>query len=440
MSKNQLVLSQNDILDSMKEDLLHFIWRYRLYDTRDLKTTTGEWIEIVKAGAYNTDAGADFSNARVRIGDVLLAGNIEMHVHQRDWYAHKHDHDPAYNNTILHVVYDIDSKPTLLENGQPVAVLSLKDHLSPRLLQRYDLIKDSKTKIPCEPLIKTLPDDFSLPSYYDRLVIERMQSKVAVTEAMLDASRNDWDQVAFQMIATYFGGSVNKDAFRQLATSLPLQVVHKHRADAIQIEALLFGQAGLLDADYDDEYPRTLKREYTYLKKLHTLLPMEAHVWKFFRVRPASFPTVKLAQLAALLSREAHLFGSILACKTLSELRAFFEVDMNGYWHTHFQFDKPAAKGAGAVGHMLTDVLVINAVVPLLFSYGRYKDDETICQRALDLLYEIPAEDNAVIRMWDALGLTAKTANDTQALLQLNTEYCVNKRCLHCQVGHRLLQ
>ncbi|MCW3126955.1 MAG: hypothetical protein JWO03_2613 [Bacteroidetes bacterium] len=424
----------------MKEDLLHFIWRYRLYDTTDLKSTDDQTVEIIQPGLYNTDAGADFGNARIRIGGVLLAGNVEMHVRQKDWYTHRHDHDAAYNNVILHVVYEVDDKPTLLQNGQPVPVLNLKGHIAQQLLSRYELLKDSRAKIPCESMIKTLPEDLSMTSYYDKLVIERMQSKVAVTESMLAASRNDWDQVAFRMIAGYFGGSVNKEPLRQLASSLPLSVIHKHRAEPLQIEGLLFGQAGMLAADFDDEYPRALKREYTYLRKLHTLMPMEAQAWKFFRVRPVSFPTVKIAQLAALLVKEEHLFGSILACRTLSELRAFFEVRVNPYWDTHFQFDKPAAKGGASPGNMLTDVLVINAVVPLLFSYGRYKDDENLCQRALDLLYEIPAEDNAIIRMWDGLGLKAKTANDTQALLQLNNEYCVNKRCLHCQIGLKLLQ
>ncbi len=419
---------------------MHFIWRYRLYDGRNLMTADGEPIEIIQTGLYNTDAGADFSNARIRIGGVLLAGNVEIHVQAKDWYTHGHDHDAAYNNVILHVVYECDGKPTMLQNGEQVPVLSLKGHIPEALLQRYDLLKNSKSKIPCADLIKTLPADFSLPSYYDRLVIERMQSKVAVIEAMLAASHNDWDRVAFQMIAMYFGGSVNKEPFGLLASSLPLSVIHKHRAEPTQIEALLFGQAGMLNGEADDEYPRMLKREYTYLKKLHTLSPVEEHSFKFFRVRPVSFPTVKIAQLAALLNKEPHLFSSMLDCKTLPALRSYFDVDVNPYWLTHFQFDKPAAKGGANLGSMLTDVLLINAVVPLLFSYGRYKDDETLCQRALDLLYEIPAENNTIIRMWDGLGLKAKTANDTQALIQLNNQYCVNKRCLQCRMGHRLLQ
>lgn len=431
--------ANDGIFKAMKEDLLHYIWRYSLYDTGSLYTTTGEAVQIIRPGQYNTDAGADFTNARIRIGQALLAGNVEIHIHQRDWYAHGHDRDAAYNNVILHVVYDADTKPTLLQNGQQVAVLSLKEHISPALLQRYELLKGSLDKVPCAGLIRSLPADTSFTAFYERLVIERLQAKVAVIEAMLRQSHNDWDQVAFQMVAMYYGGTVNKQPFQRLAASLPLTVIHKHRASPLQVEALLFGQAGMLEADHDEEYPRSLKREYTYLRKLHGLQPLALHEWKFFRVRPAGFPTVKIAQLAALLVREPHLFGGILASRDMRALHHFFEVEVHPYWHDHYQFDKPTGKGSARIGHMLTDIVVINAVVPLLFSYGRYKDDEKICQRALDMLAEAGAEDNAIIRMWEELGIRARTANDTQALLQLRNEYCLNGRCLQCQIGHQLL-
>ena len=213
----------------MKEDLLHYIWQYRLYDNSDLKTTTGEGVEVIQHGIYNTDSGADFSNARIRIGDVLLAGNIELHIDQSDWFAHHHDKDKAYNNVILHVVYYDNGKPAKSQSGEAIPVLCLEDRIPRELLHRYDLLKASKGKIPCEHLIGRLPVDFSFPSFYDRLVIERLQSKVAVVEGMLTQSTNDWNQVAFQMIATYFGGSVNKQPFSLLASSLPLSVIHKHR-------------------------------------------------------------------------------------------------------------------------------------------------------------------------------------------------------------------
>ena len=423
----------------MKEDLLHFVWKYRLYDGTMLKTTNGESIEVIRPGIYNTNAGADFSNARIRIGDVQLAGNVELHIHAKDWYTHHHDEDKAYNNVILHVVYEDDGTAPLTESGQTIPVISLKEQISPELLHRYDMLKSSKEIIPCAAMIDRLPKDFFFASFYDRLVIERLQGKVSIVEALLESSTNDWDQVAFQMVAMYFGGSVNKEPFAQLSSSLPLQIIHKHRAESLQLEALLFGQSGLIATDHDDDYPQTLKREYAYLKKLHSLKPNEGHAWKFFRVRPVSFPTIKIAQLAAWLSKEPHPFNAILSCSSLSEMRDLFDVDVNPYWETHFQFDKPVAKTNVRLGNMLTDVVLINAVVPLLFSYGRYKDDEAICERALELLTEMEAEDNSIIRMWDSLGIRAKTANDSQALIQLHNQYCLNKKCLSCEIGHKLL-
>lgn len=423
----------------MKEDLLHFVWKYRLYDHKNLRTSSGENVEVIQPGIFNTDAGADFSNARIRIGDAVMAGNVEIHIDERDWYSHHHDEDKAYNNVILHVVYEDYGKAAESQSGQVIPVLCLKEYISPELLHRYDLLRATKDKIPCASMISRLPEDFSFVSFYDRLVIERLQSKVAVVEGMLSESTNDWDQVAFRMIAMYFGGSVNKEPFAQMASSLPLQAIHKHRNNPAQIEALLFGQAGLLDADFDDEYPKELKREYSYLRKLHSLTPIEGHALKFFRVRPANFPTIKIAQLAAWIGKEPHPFNSILECSSLKELRTLFTVAVNPYWETHFQFDKPVKKANHALGNVLTDILLINAVVPLLFSYGRYKDEERICQRALDLLTEIAAEDNAIIRMWESFGINAKTANDSQALLQLYNQYCLNKHCLSCQIGHKLL-
>jgi hypothetical protein len=394
----------------MREDLLHFIWRYRLYDATDMRTTSGEPIHVVQAGSYNTHAGADFSSARIRIGDALMAGNVEIHVHAADWYTHHHDRDAAYNNTILHVVYEGDDKPTLLQNGRHVPILCLHDHISTELLHRYELLKANTDKIACEKMIGSLPAGFSLPSYYDRLVVERLQAKTAIVESMLTASVNDWDQVAFQMVAMYFGASVNKEPFALLARSLPLQVIHKHRDDPRQVEALLFGQAGLLDADCDDEYPKELRREYNYLRKLHALTPIEAHSWRFFRTRPANFPTIKIAQLAALLIGQVHFFNAIANCRSLPALKGLFDVPINPYWHTHYQFDKPAKKVNTSPGHMLTDVVLINAVVPLLFAYGRYKGEEDICDRALELLGGMPAENNTIIRQWAALGINAKAA------------------------------
>lgn len=424
----------------MKEDLLHYIWKYRLYRQSDLITSSGEPVEIVRPGSYNTNAGADFANASIRIGNVKLVGNIEIHVHAKDWYEHGHEKDPAYNNTILHVVYESDNKPTLLQNGQALPILVLKDLIDPKLLSRYMLLQSEKGQIPCATLLSSLEEQLPMSYLTEQLLVERLQAKVSAIETLLYSSTNDWDQVAFRLIATYYGASVNKEPFALLAASLPLTVLHKHRNDPMQIEALLFGQAGMLERDFDDEYPQQLKREYKYLRRLHALTPIQEQSWKFFRIRPVNFPTIKIAQLAALVTREEHLFDSMLHAANSRSLHELLNAEIHPYWQTHFQFDKPVNKAITSIGTILTDVVLINAVAPLLFAYGRYKDDEDLCNKVLDMLHEVAAEDNAIIRMWADLGIKAKTAADTQALIQLKNQYCDQKRCLSCQIGHRLLK
>ena len=424
----------------MKEDLLHYIWKYRLYKTSSLATTNSEVVEIVNPGTHNLDAGPDFSNARIRIGDLLLVGNVEIHTAQDDWYTHRHHLDKAYNTVILHVVFEGSNRATLSASGQAIPVLVLSSLIDTKLLGRYDLLKTSPSLIPCQALLPTLSADFPMQTFQEQLLIERLQTKVGVVEAMLNAYTNDWNQVAFQMLAMYYGASVNKEPFALLAKSIPLAIIHKHSAEPLQLEALLFGQAGLLQAEGDDDYYKALRREYLYLKRLHSLSPIEAHSWKFFRTRPVNFPTIKIAQLAALLCKQPYLFSSILDSLTIASLRKLFEVEVNPYWQTHYQFDKPVKKAITSLGTMLTDVVLINAIAPVLFSYGRYKDDEDICNRVLELLDTLPAENNTITRMWADLQIKATSATQSQALIQLKSEYCDKKRCLDCRLGHRLLK
>jgi hypothetical protein len=270
-------------------------------------------------------------------------------------------------------------------------------------------------------------------------VIERLQTKVAVIETLLRESNNDWNQVAFEMIATYFGASVNKEPFGLLARHLPLQLIHKHRDSPLQIEALVFGVAGMLEGHFDDDYPNSLKREFQYLKRLHSLTSIAPESWKYFRIRPVNFPTIKLAQLASLLTHQPFLFASMLECSTIEQLRALFHVTIDPYWLTHYQWDKPVGKVNTQLGDMLVEIVLINAVVPLLFSYARYRGDESIGSHALELLGALPAEKNHITKIWDSLRIKAYNASESQSLIQLKREYCEAFRCLDCEVGHRLL-
>lgn len=423
----------------MNEKLLHFIWKFRLFNQHDLVTTGGEKIELVHGGTYNTDSGADFQNAKIKIGNTLWAGNVELHLNAKDWYTHKHEQDQAYNNIILHVVNDAQGTEALRANGEPIPTLELKDRINPSTLQRYALMEKRTAWIPCATLFNTV-DEFTTTNFLERLLIERLEGKVGQIMELLEQSANDWENVMFQMLAQYLGASVNKQPFLMLAKLLPVNVWAKHQNNLLQLEALLFGLAGFLEEQFDDEYPNQLRKEFLYLKRLHHLQPLPKHLWKFLRLRPSNFPTLRLAQLAAIMHKEVKLFSGILAAADVKAIHRLLEVEVSDYWQTHYQFDKPAEQVNSHLGKAMKDVLLINAVVPVLFAYGKYKDDERYCDKAMTLLESCPAENNSIIKGWKELNQQPAKASHSQALLQLKREYCDSFRCLECAVGGKILR
>ena len=422
----------------MDENLLHFIWKYRLFEPTGLSTAEGERVEIVKPGTHNKDAGADFQNARIRIGKTLWAGNVEMHINSNDWLAHKHEKDAAYNNVILHVVYEKGNKTIAGKNGVEIPTLELKNRINPALLSRFKELSKRKDWIACAKFFKDV-DEFSVKNFLERLLVERLEGKVQQINTLLDESGNDWETVMFQMIARYLGASINKEAFSMLAKTLPIKIWAKHQHDKLQTEALVFGQAGFLNEKFDEDYPNQLRKEYAYLKRLHQLQPMEKHLWKFLRLRPSNFPTVRLAQLAALMSKEVKLFSQILEAKNAKAIHKLFDLEIPEYWNTHFQFDKISAKANVHLGDTMKDILLINAVAPVLFAYGKYKDNEDYCDKAVKLLETCKAESNSIITGWKQLDLSPDNAYESQSLLQLKNEYCNQFRCLECGIGHKVL-
>jgi hypothetical protein len=423
----------------MNEKLLHFIWKYGLFDRHELLTSLGEKIEIVNKGNYNTDSGADFQNAKIRIGDTLWVGNIEIHIQSSDWFLHKHENDAAYNNVILHVVYEKKGKPVIHKSGEEMPTLELKSRLKPEMLSRYDQISKRKDWIPCAAFFQAANSSV-VNSFLERLLIERLQAKVDAINKLLAESENDWENVMFLMIARYFGAGINKEQFFQLAKSLPVKVWAKHQYDRLQIEALLFGQAGFLHDKWSDEYPNQLRKEYNYLRRLHQLEPMEKHVWKFLRLRPSNFPTVRLAQLGGLMSKEVKFFSQLLESKSIKSIHRFFDTNVSAYWDTHYQFDKPSENTNTHIGSGMKNVLLINAVAPVLFAYGKYKGQEDYCDRALSLLETCQPEGNSIIAGWASMNLKAENAAESQSLLQLKNEYCDKFRCLDCAIGHNILK
>jgi hypothetical protein len=423
----------------MNEKLLHFIWKFRLFNQTALLTTSGEEVAVINQGTHNQDAGPDFQNAKIKIGSTLWAGNVEIHINSGDWFVHRHQNDPAYDNVILHVVYEAGNKTALRKNGEEIPTLELKELINQNTLYRYEEISKTNKWIPCESFFSSV-DSFTVKNFLERLLIERLESKVALINQMLQESENDWENVMFRMMARYLGASINKEPFLLLAKSLPVKTWAKHLSDSLQIEALVFGQAGFLEEKYDDEYPNQLRKEYTYLKRLHGLQPLAKQLWKFLRLRPSNFPTIRMAQLAALMNKEAKLLSNILETKDVKALHKFLDVEVSDYWKSHYLFDKPSKRVNSHLGAAMKNVILINAIAPVLFAYGKYKDNDSYCERALRLLETCEAESNSIITGWKKFELGPSNAYETQALLQLKNEYCDKSRCLECAVGNRILQ
>jgi Protein of unknown function (DUF2851) len=413
----------------MTEDFLHYAWRYRRFQISDLYSTQGQRIEVLHPGEYNRNAGPDFSNARLRIDDVLWAGNVELHLRSSEWYRHSHQEDPAYANVVLHVVLDEDL-PVFNAQGQRIPCLELRKLLDPTALRGYHYLLQQPTWIPCQTLWPQVPE-LTKTLWLERLLVERLEAKTDVVQRIFTCNRGDWEETCYQILARAFGVKVNADPFEELS---------RHRDNLLQIEALLFGQAGLLEGMYHEKYPRQLQQEARFLRHKYDLKPMLGVAWKFLRMRPANFPTVRLAQFAALVYRGEHLFSRILAAQELDEFRHLLLGRPSPYWSNHYHFDQPTRHQSKPPGETFFQLLIINAVAPLLFFYGTYHQDAAYCERAMHLLESLPPEDNHLIAGWRQLGCQTLNAGDSQALLHLRSAYCEQKRCLECAVGNAILQ
>lgn len=422
----------------MHESFLHFLWRTRRFDAQNLYTTEGQSIEIQHAGEQNTHAGPDFFNARLRIGDTTWAGNIEMHLHSSEWGTHGHSADTAYDNVVLHVVFEED-QPVFRTNGERIPCLELQGRIPPKVLENYERIEREQAWIPCQHFFRAVPDIVRL-NWLDRLLVERLEIKTAAIAEALEATENHWEEAFYRMLAHNFGLKVNAEPFEALARSLPLLILAKHKPSLLQVEALLFGQAGFLEKKQKDDWPNQLAREYRHLAHKYGLTPLSVSQWKFLRLRPANFPTVRLAQFAALVHQSAHLFSKTLEAQNLRELENLFEVQPSAYWREHFLLGKVSARREKTLGRDFIHLIVINTIVPFLFHYGKTKGLDEPQKRALALLEELPSESNSIVDGWAALDVPARNAYQTQGLIHLKTRYCDSKRCLECAVGNAILK
>lgn len=421
----------------MLEEFLHYLWKFRLFDGKDLITQSGEPIEILKVGEPNTDSGPDFFNAKIKMGKTLWAGNVEIHIRASDWEVHKHQHDKAYDNVILHVVHEAD-KAIRRKNGEMIPTLELNGRVPKDIYQKYLIFKASKDWIPCGKQIKHV-DSFTLHHWLDRLLIERLERKSAPILESLKQNNNNWEETFYQFLGRTFGLKVNSEPFELLARTVPLAVLVKHKDSLLQIEALLLGTAGLLEWEYKDEYAKQLQKEYKFLKSKFKLKPINASLWKFMRLHPPNFPTIRVAQFANLIFKSSHLFSRIIEVKYSKEISNLLSCEASEYWLTHYRFDKLSTKRKKTLGKDSINNIIINTVAPFVFVYGKQKDEEACVERALELLEKTLPENNSIISNWQELGVRAKNAYETQALLQLKNEYCSKKRCLECSIGSKLL-
>ena len=404
-----------------------------------LQTTTGEPVEVIDAGLPNTNAGPDFFNAKLKIGGTLWVGNIEVHTLASDWMRHGHDKDAAYDNVILHVAETVDCE-VFRANGVPVPQLQLP--CPDPVRQRYDELSHAEIYPPCYSILSSLPK-LTVHSWLSALQVERFEQKARVIATRLERCNNHWEDVFFITLARNFGFGLNGDAFEAWASRLPFRAIDKHRDDLFQVEAFFFGQAGLLDEELPDAdgYYLKLQKEFRYLQhKFELSVPMTATQWRFLRLRPGNFPHVRLAQLANLYYKERSLFSRIMEADTLEAVRKLLTVTTSPYWEEHFNFRKVSSSRGKQVGKNAQNLIIINTVIPFLYAYGLHKADELLCERATGFLESLKAEDNHIIRHWSGAGLPVSTAADSQALLQLQKEYCDKKDCLRCRFGFEYLR
>ena len=420
----------------MKEDFLHFIWKHKLFQSDSLFTEEGESVQIVQSGRHNTNAGPDFFDARIRIGKTLWAGNIEIHLRASDWNKHGHQNDPVYRNTILHVVAVSDIQ-VFNDLGSCVPVLVIR---WPKWIDaNYEMLIKSQDWIGCASLLYQV-DPFRIKFFLNGIVIERLKQKIESINKVLLETKEDWGETFYRMLARSFGLKENALPFEMVARSLPQSVLARHHDSLFQIEALLFGQAGLLgEEQFGDEYYLELREEYRFLAVKYGLKPIEGHLWKFMRMHPGNFPTVRLAQFAMLIHNSKGLFAAVIDASNLEDLQRLFMVKASEYWDTHYNFNKPSIVRRKVFGDQIFRLIVINVVVPFYFLYGECQNKLFLKDRALDILEQMPAEINSSISRWAGAGVVAANALESQALLQLQHDYCEPRKCLECTIGHKII-
>lgn len=422
----------------MKEHLLHYVWQSALFDTTHLKTTDGKPIQLIRRGFINTDGGPDFSNARIRIGGQLWIGNVEIHITDADWKGHGHDKDTVYDTTILHVVYEHQVE-VFRTDGSKIPVLELKNRISQKVLNRYQFLQSHASRIPCASTGLKIAKPI-VTMQLERMAIERLRDKSDHIQSLYKLTRSNIERCFMILLFESFGMRVNRLPMGLLGRKIDLRILARHRNQLVQLEAYLFGLSGMLASEYQDEYPKHLRKEFEYLRHKYTLTSIDPSTWKFLRLRPANFPTIRIAQLAATLSAKTQLFDRLTSCRSREEVQKFIYTETSPYWQEHYTFDKPTRKAACRIGDQLVDTLILNTIAPVMYFYGKVNSLPNWTERALDLLASVKAENNKVTRLFTTAGFDIDNGLASQGALQLHNKYCTFKRCLECQIGHEVLK
>jgi len=421
----------------LKEELLFFVWQYKLLQPVELFTQSGQAIKIIHPGELNKDSGPDFFNAKIKIGKLTLAGNIEIHVNASDWFKHNHQNDSMYSNIILHIVYNNDLKKENSNTGN-FETLEIKKLIDPSLLKKYNSLMSSKSKLPCASNIKNI-NSLKLQSWLQRMLIERLEQKTLYIEHLFELSGNDFSQTFYLTLARSFGFKVNSEPFENLARHLPLQILLKHAGNLFQLEALLFGCAGLLEKAYKEKYLQQLQNEYEFLKNKYKLKVMNPGVWKFMRLRPANFPSVRLWQFALLIHNSPEIFTTPYHYNSITKLRKAIRHQPQDYWKNHYYPGDKEQKDISGIGENSIENLLINTIAPYLFFYGKRTAKEQFTEYALEAFDDLQFEENVKTRLFTGSGLKFKNAGESQALINLHDKYCKTKRCINCGIASQLL-
>lgn len=420
------------------EDFIHYLWKYSLFCKQAYQTATAESLEVISVGFHNMNAGPDFESAKIKIGSTLWIGNVEIHLKSSDWIRHQHQFDPAYENVILHVVYSHDQN-IYRSDGTEIPVFEVKGLIPSHIADNYSELMAQMAWIPCERFISNI-DSIHLKNWLSRILVERLEEKSKQINELLVEYKGSWEDAFYIMLARNFGFKTNALPFEMMARTLARQLIAKYKDKPLQVEALVFGSAGFLNEMFSEVYPNAIMQEYRFLKKKHGLKAIDKYLWKYMRLRPRNFPTLRLAQFSALILKSNHLFSKIKAENDIKNIFRFFkDIPINKYWDNHYRFGKECPNSSSSLGDEAINNIIINTVVAFSFAYGLEHDDKDQLNKSISLLEKIEAENNSFIKRFVELNCIPENAAQSQALIQLKKSYCDKKKCLSCGIGIKIL-